>query len=76
MSNWSFIAFTVKERPDGTPWLAVDTPSAGGNRLGDPTVALRLNLCATYTDAREIADFLNRRLHLLSIHPVNSQMSS
>ena len=66
MRNWATYTFTVQERPDGTPWVGVDTVGQQP-RFGDPSVALRLNLCATYADAREIADFINRRLHVLKV---------
>ena len=66
MRNWATYTFTVQERPDGTPWVSVDTVGQQP-RLGDASVALRLNLCATYADAREIADFINRKLHVLNV---------
>lgn len=66
MRNWATYTFTVHERPDGTPWVGINTVGQQP-RLGDPTVALRLNLCATYADAKEIADFINRKLHILNV---------
>ena len=57
--------FTIEEREDGTPWIKVVDPwynreeKAGNNPAA---ISLRLQPYASYTEAREIANFLNSRL--------------
>ena len=57
-------SFTVEQREDGTPWIKIVDPWY--NRATEETkpraITLRLQPYASYTEAREIANFLNSRL--------------
>ncbi len=56
--------FTLEQREDGTPWIKVIDPWY--NRAEDTkpagAITLKLQPYASYTEAREIANFLNSRL--------------
>jgi hypothetical protein len=58
-------SFMIEEREDGTPWIKVIDPWY--NRPAEETtparaITLRLQPYASYSEAREIANFLNSRL--------------
>jgi hypothetical protein len=58
--------FVIEEKEDGTPWIKVVDPwynrAAEEKAASGSTIALRLQPYASYTEAREIANFLNSRL--------------
>lgn len=52
--------FTLEEREDGSPWIKVVDPwynRAEGRTAG--AISIRLQPYASYSEAREIANFLN-----------------
>lgn len=62
-------SFSIEEREDGTPWIKVvdpwynraePKPATASGQLG--AIMLRLQPYASYTEAREIANFLNSRI--------------
>jgi hypothetical protein len=57
-------SFTVEQREDGTPWIKIVDPWYNRAKEEAPAraITLRLQPYASYTEAREIANFLNSRL--------------
>ncbi len=57
-------SFVVEEREDGTPWIKVVDPwyNRPVEEMPARAITLRLQPYASYSEAREIANFLNSRL--------------
>lgn len=73
--------FTLEEREDGSPWVKVTDPwynKAETKPAG--AITLRLQPYASYTEAREIANFLNgcltSRTPVLALHEAPGRGSS
>lgn len=63
--NQMGFGFTIEEREDGTPWIKVVDPwfnRADEAKPAAGAIMLRLQPYASYSEAREIANFLNSRL--------------
>lgn len=57
--------FTIEQREDGTPWIKVIDPwynRAESAKSAAGAITLKLQPYASYSEAREIANFLNSRL--------------
>lgn len=67
MMTWTGFQFVVKEMPDGSAWVGVEEAAAPDRHYPAAFVPLKLNGRASYSEAREIADFINRKLHLLQV---------
>ena len=58
-------SFMIEEREDGSPWIKVIDPwynTPAPESAPAKAITLRLQPYASYTEAREIANFLNSRL--------------
>lgn len=57
-------SFTIEQREDGSPWIKVTDPwyNRPAEEAPAKAITLRLQPYASYTEAREIANFLNSRL--------------